>query len=48
VTNPVYERRMGERLGTWHATPPWIDGLTERGIADEEEVKAWKDRCSLA
>jgi len=45
-THPVYVWDPHGDPGAWYGIPAWIDGLPRRGLADEEEVMAWKHACS--
>ena len=44
---PLYRRALGQESGLWASAPDWVDDLPFLGIADEEEVAAWKLACSL-
>ncbi|MBQ9044275.1 MAG: CpaF family protein, partial [Eggerthellaceae bacterium] len=46
--NSLYERALGADEGTWVAVPAWVEELPQLGVADDEEVGAWKRACSLA
>lgn len=46
VTQQIYVRPF-EGAGEWKDAPTWVDELSMRGIADEEEVESWKRACSL-
>lgn len=48
LTNDIYRRALDEEEGSWKQAPFWIGDLPRLGVADEEEVEAWKRRCSLA
>ena len=47
VVNPIYWRAIDADEGTWTCAPEWLDDLPLRGVADREEVDAWKLECSL-
>ena len=47
VVNPIYWRAIDADEGTWACAPEWLDDLPLRGVADREEVDAWKLECSL-
>lgn len=47
VLETHYQRRVGDDQGQWKSVPPWIDGLSECGVADEEEVRQWVRQLSL-
>ena len=41
-THPVYGWDAHGGQGAWLSVPDWIEGLPEMGLAEEEEVAAWK------
>lgn len=47
-THQLYERPLGVEAGRWLAAPEWLDDLPLFGVADNQEVEAWKHACSLA
>ena len=47
LSRQIYRRPSMEAKGVWESEPDWIDDLPVIGVADEEEVSAWKRACSF-
>jgi pilus assembly protein CpaF len=45
--NSLYEREYFDERGRWMAVPSWLDTLTRRGIASDEEVRSWTSKAGL-
>lgn len=44
----LFAREGLDEAGVWFAEPLWLDASVDRGIVGYEEVKRWRQECSLA
>lgn len=47
TTTTFYKREPGMDVGRWFSYPAWVDDLASQRLAQDEEVRQWKQALSL-